>query len=200
MQKRKHMDHQIPTSGGGGDASLQVQKAPELMCDSCFPVSKEGCHPAWMGTARVAGARAQLEPLWERWTAAVGAYTYSWIPLPLPRRDSGAAPPHQISPPASPPAAGCLLEGGPEREPPRGSGPPRAEPLCPCRCRPLGTGSAPLLLPAAGGGQPAPPLLSPPLPPRPGRLAGREGWGPAVQRPRVFWQQGRAPRRRVAGS
>lgn len=46
------MYHQIPTSGGGGDVSLQVQKAPELMRDSCFPVSNKRCHPAWMGRGR----------------------------------------------------------------------------------------------------------------------------------------------------
>lgn len=32
------------------------------MCDSCFPVSKEGCHPAWMGTARVLAAAARVQP------------------------------------------------------------------------------------------------------------------------------------------
>lgn len=103
-----------------------------------------------------------------------------------------------MSAPASPPPAGCLLEEGRSERPP-----PPPQPLCPCRRRPTGTGSAPLLLPGAGGGQPAPPPLSPPRPPPAWPAGGEGGLGSGcgwVQRRRVFWQQGRAPRRRVAGS
>lgn len=135
----------------------------------------------------------------ERRPAPLGAYTYSSIPPALPRRDSGAAPPHHMHVRAGEPTAcGVPPRGGPERAPP-----PPPQPLCPCRRRPTGTGSAPLLLPGAGGGQPAPPPLSPPRPPPAWPAGGEGGLGSGcgwVQRRRVFWQQGRAPRRRVAGS
>lgn len=83
-----------------------------------------------------------------------------------------------MSAPASPPPAGCLLEEGRSERPPPPPPPAAALPL-----PPPADGHRLRSAPSPGSGRRAartPSAFPSAAHPRPGRLAGREGWGPAA--------------------
>lgn len=198
MQKWKHMYHQIPTSGGGGHVSLPVQKAPELMCESCFPVSNKRCHPAWTGR----GGTQVPARVWEcdlrGWphVRLRCAHTVLWNSAGFAtlRFGCSTAAPNPCEP--------CLL-GEHRSKPPRpaAAGPPEGGGAA----LPLRTGWGPLSSRRRREGSPlhspGPPL--PPGCPSGAAEGGREGVGAtAVWRPPSPAAEGGrpSPRRGVAGS
>lgn len=172
------MYHHIPTSGGGGHVSLPLQKAPELMCEPCFPVSNEGCRPAWTGGGRRRLGGAPQSDIHAPWRSARSATL---------RCGCSAA----ATDPCPPQAVRAV--------PARGAPVPQPAAVEP-RCRPRRCAQAPLRLPSRGGKAVSRTAGLPPLPPGAGGEGGARGTD--VRGPRCPGaERGRpSPWRRVAGS